>query len=61
MKNQSNHQMMLLKFWQMKYEVMQTEAVEEDTPSLDIEYAGFEADPEFSRFNEMVLKTFSGN
>lgn len=42
-------------------EVMETEAVEEDTPSLDIEYAGFEADPEFSRFNEMVLKTFSGN
>ncbi|MBP0074458.1 hypothetical protein [Anaerostipes hadrus] len=37
-------------------EVMETEAVEEDTPSLDIGYAGFEVDPELSRFNEMVLK-----
>lgn len=42
-------------------EVMKTEAVEEDTPSLDIEYAGFEVEPEFYRFNEMVLKTFDKN
>lgn len=42
-------------------EVMETEVVEEDGSSLDIGYAGFEADQEFSKFNEMVLKTFSGN
>lgn len=42
-------------------EVIETEDVKGDTLSLNIEYAGFEIEPEFSRFNQMVLKTFSGN
>ena len=42
-------------------EVIETEDVKGDTLSLNIEYAGFEIEPEFSLFNQMVLKTFSGN
>lgn len=42
-------------------EVIETEDVKGDTLSLNIEYAGFEIEPEFSRFNQMVLKTFSRN
>lgn len=42
-------------------EVIETEDVKGDTLSLNIEYAGFEIEPEFYRFNQMVLKTFSGN
>lgn len=42
-------------------EVIETGTVDEGTLSLDINSIGFEAEPEFFRFNEMVLKTFSEN
>lgn len=38
-------------------EVIETADVEGETLSLDINSVGFEAEPEFSRFNEIVLKT----
>lgn len=39
-------------------EVIETSDVEGETLSLDINSVGFEAESEFSRFNEIVLKTF---
>lgn len=38
-------------------EVIETADVEGETLSLDINSAGFETEPEFSKFNEMVLET----
>lgn len=37
-------------------EVIETSDVEEEALSLDIEIIGFETEPDFSRFNEIVLK-----
>lgn len=37
-------------------EVIETADIEDQTLSLDINSIGFEAEPEFSRFNEMVLR-----
>ena len=39
-------------------EVIETADIEGETLSLDINSIGFEAEPEFSRFNEMILKKF---
>lgn len=39
-------------------EVIETADIEGETLSLDINSIGFEAEPEFSRFNEMILKNF---
>ena len=38
-------------------EVMETSDVEGETLSLDINSVGFDAESEFFRFNEIVLKT----
>ena len=37
-------------------EVTETESVEENTGSLDIDSIGYKTESELSRFNEMVLK-----
>ena len=37
-------------------EVTETESVEENTGSLDIDIIGYKTESELSRFNEMVLK-----
>ena len=39
-------------------EVIETADIEGETLSLDNNSIGFEAEPEFSRFNEMILKKF---
>lgn len=39
-------------------EVIETADIEGETLSLDINSVGFETEPEFARFNEMVLRNF---
>ncbi|MFR4746703.1 MAG: hypothetical protein ACLT9K_08700 [Clostridium sp.] len=39
-------------------EVIETEDIEGEALSLDINSVGFETEPEFARFNEMVLRNF---
>lgn len=39
-------------------EVIETADIEGETLSLDINSVGFETESEFSRFNEIVLRSF---